>query len=123
MERYKRFSECALPLATRVANNVLQQVGVAPSSVGKMVLVTSTGVTTGVRVHKHLSYVLVSQSVSQSIGIFAVLLMRGYHRGKFSKRLSYVVVNQSSGSQVSRGIFAVLLMRIHGGPAHTLRLV
>lgn len=48
VERYKRFSECALPLATRVAKDVLQQVGAAPSAVGKMVFVTSTGATTGV---------------------------------------------------------------------------
>lgn len=48
VERYQRFSECALPLATRVAKKALLQLGVGPSAIGKMVLVTSTGVTTGV---------------------------------------------------------------------------
>ena len=42
--RFQRFAECALPLATEVAKSALREVGVRPSDVGKIVVVTSTGV-------------------------------------------------------------------------------
>ena len=42
--RYQRFAECALPLATEVAKRALREVGVGPSDIGRIVVVTSTGV-------------------------------------------------------------------------------
>ncbi|CAM9891654.1 unnamed protein product, partial [Choristocarpus tenellus] len=42
-KRFQRFRECALPLATAVAGRALSQAGVAPSQIGRLVLVTSTG--------------------------------------------------------------------------------
>ncbi|CAN0535316.1 unnamed protein product, partial [Laminaria digitata] len=42
--RFQKFAECALPLATSVAKKALREVGVRPSDVGRIVVVTSTGV-------------------------------------------------------------------------------
>ncbi|CAM9366673.1 unnamed protein product [Ectocarpus sp. 4 AP-2014] len=42
--RFQRFAECALPLATEVAKRALREVGVGPADVGRIVVVTSTGV-------------------------------------------------------------------------------
>lgn len=42
--RFQRFAECALPLATEVAKRALREAGVRPSDVGRIVVVTSTGV-------------------------------------------------------------------------------
>ncbi|CAN0591682.1 unnamed protein product, partial [Laminaria digitata] len=39
-----RFAECALPLATSVAKRALREASVRPSDVGRIVVVTSTGV-------------------------------------------------------------------------------
>lgn len=42
--RFQRFADLALPLATTVAKRALREVGVKPSDVGRIVVVTSTGV-------------------------------------------------------------------------------
>lgn len=43
-KRFQRFAECALPLATEVSKRAMTDVGVRPTDIGRIVVVTSTGV-------------------------------------------------------------------------------